>query len=187
MAKCSYSKRNLTVACSNVKRDLVSKLKKGTIKNITKTLAINEIAKRLGLKSSRTLWKPEYSYRKYLDDWYSNVEKQIVSLNLSPKEKSTISRNASDSENESSSRVDTSSSSSSISQLNTTINELNTTISELKGIIRTLRIENESLRIAKLHRLSRLDNTEILDESIDDLELEKLYKVITSLYKSINQ
>ena len=94
MAKCSYEKRDLTVACSNVKRDLVSKLKKGTIKSITKTLAVNEIAKRLGLKSARTLWKPEYTHRVYLDNWYNNLEEQIISLDLSPKEESTISTNA---------------------------------------------------------------------------------------------
>lgn len=180
MAKCSYSKRDLTVACSNVKRDLVSKLKKGTIKSITKTLAVNEIAKRLGLKSARTLWKPEYTYREYLDDWYSNLEEQIISLDLSPKEKSTISTNAINPQPESSPRADAPSDSSSVSELNATINEL-------KSIIRTLRIENESLRMAKLHRLSRLDNTEILNESIDDIELEKLYIDITSLYNSRNQ
>ncbi len=180
MAKCSYEKRDLTVACSNVKRDLVSKLKKGTIKSITKTLAVNEIAKRLGLKSARTLWKPEYTHRVYLDNWYNNLEEQIISLDLSPKEESTISTNAINTKPESSPRADAHSDSSSVSELNATINEL-------KSIIRTLRIENESLRMAKLHRLSRLDNTEILNESIDDIELEKLYIAITSLYNSRNQ
>lgn len=186
MAKSSYTKRDLTVACSNVKRDLFNKLKKGNIKSVTKTLAINELAKRLGLKSARTLWKPEYQHRKYLDDWCNSLEEQANALELSPREESASFADTSSSKKEMTPRAYAPSDSSSIPDLNKKIKEQNKTIDELKSIIRTLRIENESLRTAKLYRLSRLDNAEVLDESIDELELENLYKVITSLYNSRN-
>ena len=66
-----------------------------------------------------------------------------------------------------------------------TIKELKSTIDTLNSIITNLRIENESLRMSRIHRVRRLDESpDILDESIDDVQLYKLYQAVSTLYKA---
>ena len=172
----SYTKRDLTVACSKLKTFIIKKIKSGDleIKSITKSYVCNDLARRLKLSSGSSLWKSNYQYKDYLDEWYSGLIDTINSCKPDTTKQSECTTNT----------VDTPPTKTTGDDLNT-IKELKDTINTLNSIILNLRIENESLRMARIHRIRRLDtSSDILDESINDVELHKLYQAVSTLYKS---
>lgn len=177
--KYSYTKRDLTVACSKLKSYILKKIQSGDleIKSITKSYVCNDLARRLKLSSGSSLWKSNYLYKDYLDEWYSGLLESIEPYASATTSTYKKSRGTTDTIDTTPTQVTESNSE--------TIMELKSTIDTLNSIITTLRIENESLRMSRIHRVRKLDESpDILDESIDDVQLYKLYQVVSSLYKA---
>lgn len=173
--KTTYDKRQLSVACSKLKTQILKKIEQSQLstEQVTKTFVFNELSKKLNLTSSSSFWKPSFKYKEYLEDWYSNLDESL-------KERASKSQP----EVEITTTTNKVCSGSNSSNLSKEVKEKNDIIDSLLAAINTLRIENESLRLARLSRLGYIDNAEILNEEIDDAELEKLYKIITKLYES---
>ena len=177
--KPSYTKRDLTVACSKLKGFIIRKIESGDleIKSITKNYIYNDLARRLELSSGSSLWKSNYIHKDYLDKWYSGLLESIESCKpatTSTPKQSGCTNNV----------IDTTANQVTEDDLRT-IKELKSTIDTLNSIITNLRIENESLRMSRIHRVRRLDESpDILDESIDDVQLYKLYQAVSTLYKA---
>lgn len=175
MAKTSYTKKDLTKACATVKSLYTNKVRKGTCHEVSKTSVFSEIAKRLSLRSSRTLWRPKNEYREYLDTWYERFENDLKELQTSiygtsgtPSKEST--HHTSDN-----------------NKSNVELQGQGKKIKELENIIRTLRLENEALRLSKTERFGHIDNLNLLPESIDPAELTILYEYVSKLYTAMNK
>lgn len=176
--KPSYTKRDLTVACSKLKGFIIRKIESGDleIKSITKNYIYNDLARRLELSSGSSLWKSNYIHKDYLDKWYSGLLESIEPF------KPTTS---SEKQCECTTDVVATPTGQATEEDLKTIKELKSTIDTLNSIITNLRIENESLRMSRIHRVRRLDESpDILDESIDDVQLYKLYQAVSTLYKA---
>ena len=173
--KATYDKRALSVACSKLKTQIVKKveLNELNIEQVTKTFVFNELSKKLNLTSSSSFWKPTFQHKEYLENWYSKLDAQLKEMSSKNQTNVKIDKT-----------TDASYNNINNGNLLKELKEKNTVIESLLDAITTLRIENESLRLAKLSRLGYVDNVEILNENIDDIELEKLYKIITNLYNS---
>lgn len=163
-----YTKKDLTKACSNTKSTLIKKLQKGTITSISKTAIYEDLAKRLNLKSARTLWDSNYKYREYLDSWYDNFCMDIEKI--SPKESPTTEPKILEINN----NLD--------QNIQIKIKQQNQKIEDLERIIKTLRLENESLRLSKIERFGYIDKLHLLSELIDEVGIKELYELINKLY-----
>ncbi|WP_455543492.1 hypothetical protein [Intestinibacter sp.] len=172
--KPSYTKRDLTVACSKIKTSIKKRIASSELelKSVTKNLVYADLAKRLKLSGTSAFWKPTYPHKEYLDNWYNELVKSIEQ----DMPANTVSQKVT---------LDTANANKIPQDIINKINEQKEMIEHLNKIIVNLRIENESLRLSRLHRLKKIDSSiEILNESIDDVELNNLYKVICDLYKS---
>lgn len=143
IARKTYTKIDLSRVSSQVKRQIVNKVKKGTIIKITKTEALDKIAKALKLSSSRTLWIGDT--RDYLDQWFVKLEDEIQEV-LSYKNRP---------EDEHPAPV-----SNAYDDINTLIGRLdkkNTLINEYAEVIKVLREENEKLRLLIIEKHGKID------------------------------
>lgn len=188
--KCSYSKRDLVVICSKFKTSIEKDLKSGVIdkKKITKSYVYNEIAKRLNLSSSASFYKKEYMYYGQLEKWYIGFCKSIdeITTPSATETKSTTSSKNNPINNHSDFDL-SKSDSEETNKLRSKIKEQDELIKYLNNVIKELRMENESLRlnrISKLHKLDADRKSDILDESLDSVEIKHLYSVIKKLYDS---
>ena len=188
--KCSYSKRDLVVICSKFKTSIEKDLKSGVIdkKKITKSYVYNEIAKRLNLSSSASFYKKEYMYYEQLEKWYIGFCKSIdeITTPSATETKSTTSSKNNPINNHSDFDL-SKSDSEETNKLRSKIKEQDELIKYLNNVIKELRMENESLRlnrISKLHKLDADRKSDILDESLDSVEIKHLYTVIKKLYDS---
>lgn len=191
--KCSYSKRDLVVICSKIKKSIEKDLKSGVIdkKKITKSYVYNEIAKRLKLSSSASFYKKGYIYYEQLENWYIGFCKSIdeITPSTTTEIKSTISLKNNSINNHSDSDL-SESNSEETNKLRSKIKEQDELIKYLNNVIKELRMENESLRlnrISKLHKLDADRKSDILDESLDSIEIKHLYTVIKKLHDSAFQ
>ena len=189
--QCSYSKRDLVVTCSKTKKSIEKNLEIGKIdkKKITKSYVYNELAKRLKLSDSASFYRKTYIYYEYLDSWYKGLCEYIEELEeINPLESSDSTLN---SKNSSSSNYNNPTpseyKSEEIDNLRLEIKEKDKLIKYLNNVIKELRMENESLRLNRINRIHKLDSnrkSDILDESLDSVEIKHLYDVIKKLYDS---
>lgn len=81
----TYSKADLTFACSQVKRNILNQFKNGRMTKLNKKFVFDKIASqpRIGLETSRTLQDKDFEFHDYLEEWYKGliVEVETV-LNL---------------------------------------------------------------------------------------------------------
>lgn len=191
--KCSYTKRDLIVVCSRFKTSIEKDLKSGVIdkKKITKSYVYNEIAKRLKLSSSASFYKKGYIYHEQLEKWYIGFCKSIDEITPPSvtETKSTISSENNPINNHSDFDL-YESNSEETNKLRSKIKEQDELIKYLNNVIKELRMENESLRLSRISKLHKLDadrKSDILDESLDSVEIKHLYTVIKKLYDSAFQ
>lgn len=177
--KYSYKKRDLSVQCSKLKSSIIKKVKSGEleVKSITKTYVCNDLARRLKLSDGSSLFKANYQYKDYLDNWYFTLLESLEPYRFTESTKSTSNTDKTCSI--------TDETPDDIVKL---LKEKDNIIKHLNSIITTLRIENESLRLRRMGRIRRFDSTDdnnsILEESIDDIELTKLHNAINQLYNA---
>ncbi len=176
---CTYSKRDLQQACSKVKRKVQSNISSGKL-DITifnKTYLFNEVAKKLKLKSGSAFHKTGYEYYEYLNNWYKVVSDEIKEF----ENNKVVIKSKSDSI----CKVDVSNENN--RDIIIQLKEKDDMIDYLNNVIKQLRMENESLRLKRIHRLHKLDvnkGSDILDETIDANEIKELYNLISKLYNA---
>lgn len=76
---CSYSKRDLQLACSKTKRKIQNdiEMNKIIISMATKTYVYSEVGKRLKLKDTSTFHKKSYKYYEYLNTWFEGLTQYL--------------------------------------------------------------------------------------------------------------
>lgn len=143
MAKKTYTKTDLSKAASQAKRQIINKFKQGTQIKITKTEAFNIISRKLKLKSSRTLWLGDT--RNYLDEWFSKLEDNIKEYlsDTQNKEQNLSTPSLSD-------ELD-------VQELISKLNKKSILIKEYEKSIKTLREENENLRLLVIEKHGKID------------------------------
>ena len=185
--KCSYSKRDLQVACSKNKKKIESDIlsKKLTKSAINKTYVYSEVGKRLKLRDTTTFHKKTYEHYEYLNKWYEGVAKHVEDISINNENETPVNEiNITN--------IDTNTTLSDydegkIEELHVKLREKDLLIKHLNDVISELRMENESLRLQRIHRLHKLDttkNSDILDESLNASDIKHLYKLITQLYNA---
>lgn len=177
---CSYTKRDLQIACSKVKRKVQSDINLGILNTsiVNKTYLYNEIGKKLKLRSGSAFHKPGYEHYEYLNKWYNGVAQEIEkfcnSKSDTPSSDCNIDNNVEDKQILS-------------PDLSRELHEKNLLIEHLNKVIKALRMENETLRLKRIHRLHNLDankGSDILDENIDANEIKTLYELISNIYNA---
>lgn len=177
---CSYEKRDLQIACSKVKTKVQRDISSGSLDAsiVNKTYLYNEIGKKLKLRSGSAFHKPGYKYYEYLNKWYDGVAQEIeeyynsksytsfpdCNIDNPVEEKQTLSPD-----------------------LSLELHQKDLMIEHLNKVIKELRMENETLRLKRIHRLHNLDvnkGSDILDESIDSNEIKTLYELISNIYNA---
>lgn len=141
MRQIAYSKTDLTRICADIKRSTLNQHRNGKGKSVSKTSVYSQIATKLGLASSRTLWRDTYVYKEYLDEWYSTFEKELKVLEPQKKNPSIETFIVPSPPNE-------------------TLADSQTKdyIKELEKMIDVLRIENETLRMNFMGRYIPVDS-----------------------------
>lgn len=191
--KCSYTKRDLVVACSRTKKSIEKDFRVGKIEKnkITKSYIYNELAKRLRLSSSAIFYKKTYMYYDYLDTWHKGLYQHIENITPISTDKSNFIVNSKNNYSSNRNNLDFSKDDSKkIDKLISEIKEKDELIKYLNSVIKELRMENESLRLSRISKIHKLDidrNSDILDESLDSVEVKHLYSVIKRLHDSIFQ
>ena len=79
MASKKDKQKELINVCTQVKRTIKTKFSNGTMTKISKTEAFEMISKKLGLASSRSLWKSS-ERKSYLDNWFSKLETELEEI-----------------------------------------------------------------------------------------------------------
>lgn len=139
MAKKSYSQATLTYVASQIKRQLINRVKKDPANKFTKTEVFELIARKLDLKSARTLWLG--NSRLYLDEWYFKLEQQIQELlDETPTKHHSPTIETTD-----------------INQLQSQLKMKDTLIREYEKVIAVLRQENEYLRLRVIDKHGKIN------------------------------
>ncbi|WP_160670497.1 hypothetical protein [Clostridium sp. C8-1-8] len=143
MAKKTYTKSDLSEVASQAKREIINKIKKGTLQSITKSNALDLIARKLKLKSARTLWYGDS--REYLDEWFSKLNNQIDDiLKLNTPQQPSPSPLFQNQDKE-------------LSDFEMIIRDKSMLIIEYEKANRILREENEKLRLLVLEKHGKID------------------------------
>lgn len=179
--RCSFEKRDLQVACSKVKRKVLSDIDSSCLDTsvVNKTYLYNEIGKKLKLRSGSAFHKPKYEYYEYLNNWYEGVAKEIEKYTNSKPEAPSIDCDIDSYAIMENPVVDP--------NLIQELQQKNLMIEHLNRVIRELRMENETLRLKRIHRLHNLDankTSDILNESINSDEIKELYELISNIYNA---
>jgi len=177
---CSYTKRDLQIACSRVKRKVQDDIKLGSLDTsiVNKTYLYNEIGKKLKLRSGSAFHKPAYEHYEYLNNWYNGVAQEIEKYCNSKSDTSSLDCNIDNPVQEEQILSP---------DLSLELQRKNLMIEHLNKVIRELRMENETLRLKRISRLHNLDTdkgSDILDESIDSNEIKALYELISNIYNA---
>lgn len=180
--KCSYSKRDLQIACSKTKIKIQNdiELKKITKLMATKSYIYSEVGKRLKLKDTSAFYKKNYQYYEYLNTWFEGLSKDIKEYLDNNKDTTTNIVNISTSDNNANITNNDES-----ENLRLQLREKDLLIKHLNSVITELRMENESLRLQRIRRLHHLDTnkgSDILDESMSSEDVKSLYNLINKLY-----
>ena len=141
MANKKDKQKELINICTQVKRTIKTKFSNGTITKISKTEAFDMVSKRLGLASSRTLWRNS-ERKSYLDNWFSKLETELEEI---------IDNN---------NIVTISSTTEKIDDIDTLINKYNEALNLIKtyeAAIKVLREENDTLRMGVVPRYGKID------------------------------
>ena len=160
MAKKQYTQSELSYACSQLKREILNKIKKGTLTKISKTQALSLVARKLNLASERTLWKGDTG--EYLDSWYKKLDADIKK-SINEKNKTT---NASKSSVVEVTLTDEPSDDK--VSVNQKLDDALKLIKTLEEALRVVRIENNKLREALITKYGKMDS-EINNESVEVL------------------
>ena len=184
--KCSYSKRDLQIACSKTKIKIQNdiELKKITKLMATKSYIYSEVGKRLKLKDTSAFYKKNYQYYEYLNTWFEGLSKDIKEYLDNNKDTTTNIVNISTSDNNANADA-TITSNDEFENLRLQLREKDLLIKHLNSVITELRMENESLRLQRIRRLHHLDTnkgSDILDESMSSEDVKSLYNLINKLY-----
>lgn len=149
MANKKDKQKELINICTQVKRTIKTKFSNGTITKISKTEAFDMVSKRLGLASSRTLWRNS-ERKSYLDNWFSKLETELEEIidnnNYTNKSNNNI--------------VTISSTTEKIDDIDTLINKYNEALNLIKtyeAAIKVLREENDTLRMGVVPRYGKID------------------------------
>ena len=149
MASKKDKQKELINICTQVKRTIKTKFSNGTITKISKTEAFDMVSKRLGLASSRTLWRNS-ERKSYLDNWFSKLETELEEIidnnNYTNKSNNNI--------------VTISSTTEKIDDIDTLINKYNEALNLIKtyeAAIKVLREENDTLRMGVVPRYGKID------------------------------
>jgi len=177
---CSYEKRDLQIACSKVKRKVLSDINSNCLDTsiVNKTYLYNEIGKKLKLRSGSAFHKPAYEHYEYLNNWYNGVAQEIEKYCNSKSDTSSLDCNIDNPVQEEQILSP---------DLSLELQRKNLMIEHLNKVIRELRMENETLRLKRISRLHNLDTdkgSDILDESIDSNEIKALYELISNIYNA---
>lgn len=178
---CSYEKRDLQIACSKVKRKVLSDINSNCLDTsiVNKTYLYNEIGKKLKLRSGSAFHKPKYEYYEYLNKWYEGVAEEIEKYINSKPQAPSINCDIDSSSINENPPIDP--------NLSQELQEKNLMIEHLNRVIKELRMENETLRLKRIHRLHNLDankSSDILNENINSDELKALYELISKIYNA---
>ena len=149
MANKKDKQKELINICTQVKRTIKTKFSNGTITKISKTEAFDMVSKRLGLASSRTLWRNS-ERKSYLDNWFSKLETELEEIidnnNYTNKSNNNI--------------VTISSTTEKIDDIDTLINKYNEALNLIQtyeAAIKVLREENDTLRMGVVPRYGKID------------------------------
>lgn len=179
--RCSYKKRDLQVACSKVKAKVQSDISSLCLDTsvVNKTYLYNEVGKKLKLRSGSAFHKPGYEHYEYLNKWYEGVAQLIEKYTISKPEATYTEDNIDNNPIEEKQIAD--------QDLMQALQQKNLLIEHLNRVIRELRMENETLRLRRIHRLHNLDankTSDVLDENITSKEIEDLYELISNIYNA---
>ena len=149
MANKKDKQKELINICTQVKRTIKTKFSNGTMTKISKIEAFEMISKKLGLASSRSLWKSS-ERKSYLDNWFSKLETELEEIidnnNYTNKSNNNI--------------VTISSTTEKIDDIDTLINKYNEALNLIKtyeAAIKVLREENDTLRMGVVPRYGKID------------------------------
>ena len=140
-ARDKYSKESLYSVTGTLKRTILNQVRKEQRFTISKQEVFDLLAPKLGLSSSRSLWKSKH--KDYLDNWYQKLEDEIEHLvpEENTKEISKI-------------KIETN------EEINKIIEESirkDKLISQLEMKIKILHTENEKLRLLHNGRYAKID------------------------------
>jgi FMN phosphatase YigB (HAD superfamily) len=144
MAKKTYTQSQLSLVASQVKRQILNKVKKDNSIKFTKTEAFDMISKKLRLSSSRTLWIGDTSI--YLNEWYIKLSTEIslIMENNQTHTKNIDSEHPSKNAEQDLMEIDN-------------VNALKELLKNYEEIIKVLREENEMLRVLAIEKHGKID------------------------------